>query len=72
VAVEGRAAQFDTKGMRHHHFISDRCGSVEDMAWYDVPRPASRTLGNGFLANANSFSVDSARNALPGTLPVRF
>ena len=45
VAVEGRAARFDAKGMRHHHFICDRCGKVEDMEWYDVPRPASGSLG---------------------------
>jgi Fe2+ or Zn2+ uptake regulation protein len=45
VAVEGRAARFDAKGMRHHHFICDRCGSVEDIDWYKVPRPASRSLG---------------------------
>ena len=45
VAVEGRAGRFDLEGMRHHHFICDRCGNVEDMDWYDVPRPASRSLG---------------------------
>jgi Fur family peroxide stress response transcriptional regulator len=45
VAVEGRAGRFDLEGMRHHHFICDRCGNVEDVEWYDVPRPASRTLG---------------------------
>ena len=45
VAVEGRAARFDAKGMRHHHFVCDRCGAVEDVEWYDVPRPASRSLG---------------------------
>jgi Fur family peroxide stress response transcriptional regulator len=45
VAVEGRAGRFDIKGMRHHHFICDRCGSVEDLDWYDVPKPASRSLG---------------------------
>ena len=45
VAVEGRAARFDAKGIRHHHFICDRCGTVEDMEWYDVPKPASATLG---------------------------
>jgi len=45
VAVEGRAARFDAKGVRHHHFICDRCGNVEDIEWYDVPRPASRSLG---------------------------
>ncbi|MGH9497302.1 MAG: Fur family transcriptional regulator [Candidatus Sulfotelmatobacter sp.] len=45
VAVEGRAGRFDAKGIRHHHFICDRCGSVEDMDWFDVPKPASRSLG---------------------------
>jgi Fur family peroxide stress response transcriptional regulator len=45
VAVEGRAARFDAKGVRHHHFICDRCGNVEDVDWYDVPRPASASLG---------------------------
>ena len=45
VAVEGRAARFDVKGLRHHHFICDRCGSVEDMDWYDVPTPAPSRLG---------------------------
>ncbi len=45
VAVEGRAARYDAKGMRHHHFVCDRCGKVEDMAFYDVPKPASRSLG---------------------------
>ena len=45
VAVEGRAARFDATGMRHHHFICDRCGKVEDMEWYAVPKPASVSLG---------------------------
>jgi Fe2+ or Zn2+ uptake regulation protein len=45
VAVEGRAARFDARGMRHHHFICDDCGNVEDVDWFDVPRPAPRSLG---------------------------
>ena len=45
VAVEGRAARFDAKINRHHHFICDGCGNVEDMEWYDVPRPAAGSLG---------------------------
>ena len=49
VAVEGRAARFDARGMRHHHFICDRCGKVEDVEWYDVPRPASGSLGKRVL-----------------------
>jgi Fe2+ or Zn2+ uptake regulation protein len=49
VAVEGRAARFDAKGIRHHHFICDRCGNVEDMVWYNVTRPSSRALGKRTL-----------------------
>src|SRR3984893_18171 len=49
VAVEGRAARFDAKVVRHHHFICDRCGNVEDMEWYDVPRPAPGSLGKRVL-----------------------
>jgi Fe2+ or Zn2+ uptake regulation protein len=45
VAVEGRAGRFDLKGMKHHHFVCDRCGNVEDLEWYDVPKPGSRSLG---------------------------
>jgi Fur family transcriptional regulator, peroxide stress response regulator len=45
VAMEGRAARFDAKGMRHHHFICDRCGKIEDIEWYDVPKPASGSFG---------------------------
>jgi Fur family transcriptional regulator, peroxide stress response regulator len=44
VAAEGRAARFDAKGTRHHHFICDRCGNVEDVKWYDVPKPSSGSL----------------------------
>ena len=49
VAVEGRAARFDAKGIPHHHFICDRCGNVEDMGWYDVPKPAPGSLGKRIL-----------------------
>ena len=45
VAVGGRAGRFDLAGMRHHHFVCDRCSSVEDVDWYDVPKPAARLLG---------------------------
>jgi len=49
VAAEGRAARYDAKGMRHHHFICDRCGNVEDIEWHDVRRPSSRALGKRVL-----------------------
>ena len=49
VAAEGRAARFDAKNERHHHFICDRCGKVEDMEWYEVPNPATASLGKRVL-----------------------
>ena len=49
VAVEGRAARFDVKGMKHHHFICDHCGNVEDLEWYNVPPPAAASLGKRVL-----------------------
>ena len=49
VAVEGRAARFDAKGTRHHHFICDRCGNVEDIAWCEVPKPSPSSLGKRIL-----------------------
>jgi Fe2+ or Zn2+ uptake regulation protein len=49
VAVEGRAARFDAKGIQHHHFICDRCGNVEDMDWFDLPMPAAGSLGKRVL-----------------------
>lgn len=49
VAVEGRAARFDARGPLHHHFICDRCGRVEDVTWYAVPKPAARFLGKRIL-----------------------
>ncbi len=49
VAVEGRAARFDAKGVRHHHFVCDCCGSVEDVDWYDVPLPTAGSLGKRVL-----------------------
>src|ERR1700728_29225 len=49
VAIEGRAARFDAKGLQHHHFICDRCGNVEDIKWYDVPKPGPGSLGKRVL-----------------------
>src|SRR5262249_36933078 len=45
----GRAPRFFALGVRHPHFICGRCGNVEDLEWYDVPSPASRSLGKRVL-----------------------
>lgn len=49
VAAEGRSARFDAKGARHHHFICDLCGIVEDIEWTDLPTPTSVFLGKRIL-----------------------
>ena len=66
VAVEGRAARFDAKVRRHHHFICDRCGDVEDMEWYDVPMPASRSLGKRVLRESELIFRGLCAKCAPG------
>jgi Fe2+ or Zn2+ uptake regulation protein len=65
VAVEGRGARFEAKGMRHHHFICDRCGKVEDMEWYDVPRPASGSLGKRLVRECELIFRGLCTNCAP-------
>ena len=42
VLSEGKAARFDANLHRHHHFVCDSCGTVEDIAWFDLPASAGR------------------------------
>jgi Fur family peroxide stress response transcriptional regulator len=46
VALEGRAARFDADIGKHHHFICDACGELEDIEWFDIPRPGRTALGS--------------------------
>ena len=69
VAVEGRAARFDAKGMRHHHFICDRCGNVEDIEWYKVPGPAARSLGKRVLRECELIFRGLCTNCAPRKTP---
>jgi len=42
VTVEGNAARFESNIEKHHHFVCERCGKVEDIDWFDVPALAHR------------------------------
>ena len=66
VAVEGRAARFVAKCMRHHHFICDRCGNVEDIEWYKVPRPTSRSLGKRIVRESELIFRGLCTKCVPG------
>jgi Fur family peroxide stress response transcriptional regulator len=45
VVSEGKAARFDVDFHRHHHFLCERCGTVEDIEWFDLPDSACGALG---------------------------
>jgi Fur family peroxide stress response transcriptional regulator len=45
VVSVGKAARFDVNFHRHHHFLCERCGAVEDIEWFDLPAAARRALG---------------------------
>lgn len=38
VHLEGKSVRFDAIMERHHHFVCEQCGCLEDIAWFDVPR----------------------------------
>ena len=65
VAVEGRAARFDAKRTQHHHFICDRCGNVEDVEWYEVPKPAAGSLGKRRIRECELIFRRLCRKCLP-------
>lgn len=65
VAVEGRAARFDANGMHHHHFICDKCGNVEDIQWYDVPRPGPGSLGKRIVRECELIFRGLCANCAP-------
>jgi len=71
VAVEGRAARFDAKSMRHHHFICDRCGNVEDLEWYGEPTPTSGSLGNRVLRECELIFRGLCTKCSPRRAPVK-
>lgn len=47
VLSEGKAARFDANLHRHHHFVCEGCGAVEDIPWFDLPTASGRTALGG-------------------------
>lgn len=35
--LDGKAARYDAHLERHHHFVCDSCGAMEDVEWFDLP-----------------------------------
>jgi Fur family transcriptional regulator, peroxide stress response regulator len=52
VHSEGKAARFDANLHRHHHFLCEDCGAMEDIPWFDIPDAAGRSsLGERHIRN---------------------
>lgn len=47
VASEGKAARYDASLHPHHHFLCERCGAIEDVPWFDLPRAAAQAALDG-------------------------
>ncbi len=45
ISLDGRATLFDSNLHRHHHFVCDHCGIVEDIEWFDAARLSHASLG---------------------------
>jgi Fur family peroxide stress response transcriptional regulator len=43
VTLEGNAVRFESNMEKHHHFVCERCGRVEDISWFEVPALSRRT-----------------------------
>ncbi len=45
-AQEKRSARFGAQVEKHHHFICERCGRIEDIDWFEVKGiPRAKDLG---------------------------
>ncbi|MBS1855200.1 MAG: transcriptional repressor [Acidobacteria bacterium] len=51
VLSDGQAARFDANLHRHHHFVCDVCGEVEDVPWFEIPAAARAVLGERQVHN---------------------
>jgi Fur family transcriptional regulator, peroxide stress response regulator len=47
VHFDGHAARFDANLHRHHHFVCEQCGEVEDIPWFDLPPSAGKSALSG-------------------------
>jgi Fe2+ or Zn2+ uptake regulation protein len=47
LASQGRASRFDANLHRHHHFVCEECGRIEDVVWFDLPPAAAKAVPGG-------------------------
>jgi Fur family transcriptional regulator, peroxide stress response regulator len=47
VPGDGTAARFDSNLVKHHHFVCEACGGVEDVPWFELPEGAGQPTLSG-------------------------
>lgn len=46
ISLDGNATLFDSNLHRHHHFVCDDCGVLEDIEWFDALKGSRGALGD--------------------------
>lgn len=55
LVLGGPATRFEAVTERHHHFVCEACGRVEDVPWLEIPDAALQGALDG--RSASSFEV---------------
>src|SRR5581483_10776493 len=45
ISLDGKATLFDSNLRRHHHFVCEQCGALEDIEWFDALKGSRGPLG---------------------------
>jgi Fe2+ or Zn2+ uptake regulation protein len=51
VLGDSKAARFDAQLRRHHHFVCEGCGALDDIPWFSVTAAAARRALGGRSVN---------------------
>src|SRR5262249_23607982 len=67
VHSEGNAARLDASLHRHHHFLCEDCGTMEDIPWFDIPDSAGcSALGERHVRNYEIVFRGACARCRPG------
>lgn len=57
LASDGQGARFDATLHRHHHFVCDRCGKVEDIDWFELPLSLRRAAAGSGARSVREYEI---------------
>ena len=68
ISLDGKATLFDSNLHRHHHFVCDHCGVVEDVEWFDAPKVSRASLGTRKVRQFEVVVRGTCENCMKETL----